>query len=401
MVSYMQARTGMRYFAIVLGIICVALVSCAYAGCGIDTNPYDDDPGTLPNGYYPPAADFSGEPLQGYAPLEVSFTDRSTNIPKSWTWNFGDGQSSNDKNPVHTYQSPGTYTVSLTAGNGYGGNSITKANYVVVNPASSTPVVDFTATITSGYAPLQVEFSDLSTGGVIISRSWTFSSNGIPVSETTTGQKIVHNFTKAGQYNVTLMVTAENNGSASLEKSSYISVQQPAPELGIITLHPGWNLVSPPVPLKDQYRTAGQVFASVDTDSRSIFSYDAGSKQFIPLNSRSVIFPLEGIWVYSKNEAPVTFNYQVTRPVTISMHMSSGWNLIGYPSTGPGTAREGFGSIGTIWSTILRFDPVTQQYSSTIFNEGAGGLSDQQLMNPMQGYWIFMPREGDLMVLIK
>ncbi len=87
------------------------MVSGVYAGCGIDTNPYDDEPGPLPNGFYPPAADFSGQPMQGYAPLNVMFTDISTNMPLYWAWSFGDGTSSNDKNPVHTYQSPGIYTV--------------------------------------------------------------------------------------------------------------------------------------------------------------------------------------------------------------------------------------------------------------------------------------------------
>ena len=400
MVRYMQTRTGMRYFAIIFCIVCLALTAGAFAGCGVDPNPYDDNPGTLPNGYYPPAADFSGGPVQGYAPLEVTFTDKSTNVPRSWTWNFGDGQSSNEPNPVHIYQSPGTYTISLTAGNGYGGNSIIKANYVIVSPASSTPVVDFSADITSGNAPLKVEFTDLSSGGLIISRAWTFGTDSGPVPEITTDRKITHTFSGPGYYNVSLTVTAENNESASLEKPSYIRVRLPPPGQGTITLRPGWNLVSTPLPLQEQDRTAGRVFAGIDMDSRSMFSYDAGSGQYVPLNLHSIIFPLEGIWVYSKDEVPLTFNYQVTRPVTISMHMPSGWNLIGYPSTEPGNAREGFSSINTIWSTILCFDPVTQQYSSTIFNEGAGeGNGDQ--MNPLQGYWIFMPEEGDLMVLIE
>ena len=82
------------------------------------------------------------------------------------------------------------------------------------------------------------------------------------------------------------------------------------------------------------------------------------------------------------------------------MHLPAGWNLIGYPSTEPGNARAGFASIGNTWSTILCFDPVTQQYSTTIFNEGAGGQSDQQLMNPTNGYWIFMPKEGDLIITL-
>gem|GEM_PF-2376794 len=398
MVSYSRGMTGMRYIAIVFCIICLALVSVAYAGCGVDNNPYDNIPGTLPGGYYPPSADFSGAPLQGYAPLAVSFTDTSTNIPTYWAWNFGDGQTSNDKNPVHTYMSTGFYTVSMTAGNGYGGNSITKTSYVVVNPVSSTPVADFSANITSGYAPLPVEFTDLSTGTIIISRVWTFTHDGIPVSETTQGQKIIHTFTEAGQYNITLTVTGENNESASREKSYYISVGQPPLLQGTITLHPGWNLISTPLPLKDQYRTTAQVFAGIDTDSRSIYSYDAGSKQFVVLNSHSEILPLTGIWVYSKGEIPLTFNYQVARPVTISLHMPPGWNLIGYPSTRPGNARAGLTSISSIWSNILCFDPVAQQYSSTIFNEGAGGQSDQQIMDPMKAYWIFMPREGNLII---
>jgi PKD repeat protein len=398
--SYSRGLIRMRYTGLLLCIICLALVSCAYAGCGIDTNPYDDDPGPLGNGYFPPSADFYGSPLQGYSPLEVTFTDRSTNVPLYWSWSFGDGQSSSVKNPVHIYQSPGIYTVSLVAGNRYGGNSVTKSSYVVVNLPSSPPVVDFVASVTSGYVPLQVEFTDLSTGGIVVSRTWTFNKNGIPVSETTTSQKIVHTFTEPGQYNVTLAVTAANNVTASLEKSHHISVRQQAHEESTVNLHPGWNLVSTPLPLKDQSRTAGQLFVAVDSDSRSFYSYDAGSKQFIPLNSQSEIYPLEGIWVYSKSEFSLMFRYQVTQPVTISMHLPAGWNLIGYPSTEPGNARTGYSSIGTSWSTILCFDPVTQQYSTTIFNEGTGEQSDLQLMNPTNGYWIFMPKEGDLIITI-
>jgi PKD repeat protein len=390
----------MRYFRLMLCIVVAVLVSGAYAGCGVDTNPYDDDPGPQPNGYFPPSPDFFCNPLEGYAPLVVSFTDKSTNIPTNWAWNFGDGYSSNIKNPVHIFQSPGTYSVSLTAGNGYGGNSITKTNYIVVNAVSAVPVMDFTANITSGYLPLQVKFSDLSTGGTIISRTWEFDHNSLIVTENSPGQTLLHTFTETGKYSVTLTVTTENNESASLEKKYYISVMEPIPEQVTITLQPGWNLISTPLPLNDQYHTAGQIFGTIDTGSRSIFSYNAVTKQFIPLNYQSEIVPLEPIWVYSKNEAPMAFRYNVTQPVSISMHLPSGWNLIGYPSIKPGTAREGFSSIGTLWSTILCFDSVTQQYSTTIFNEGEEGQSDDYLMNPINGYWIYMPKEGDLIITL-
>jgi PKD repeat protein len=401
MLKQMEVRTGIRYLVIIFGIICIALVAVVCAGCGINPNPFDPNESVVTgNGFYPPVADFSGVPLQGYAPMVVTFTDKSTNNPTYWVWSFGDGTSSNTKNPIHIYELPGIYTVTLTAGNAYGGNSLTKADYVLVDTTLSAPVVDFTANVTSGYVPLTVEFTDLSAGGVIISRQWTFSKSGYSISEMRPDQKISHSFTEPGTYDVTLTIADNNNNSSSLKKSYYISVKDPLKEQDQVTLHPGWNLVSTPLPLKGQLQTASVVFAVVDTDSHSIYSYDAGSKQFVALNSQSVIPPLEGIWVYSKNERNITFNYEIVRPVLISKHMFSGWNLVGYPSTVPGNAGEGFGSIGNIWSTILGFDPVTQQYDPAIFNEGNGGQGNQRTMDPVKGYWIYMPFEGNLVITI-
>ncbi len=78
----------------------------------------------------PPVAAFSGTPLSGLAPLEVTFTDESTNSPTSWSWDFGDGNTSTVQNPAHTYSVPGTYTVSLEATNGDGSDTETKVDYV-------------------------------------------------------------------------------------------------------------------------------------------------------------------------------------------------------------------------------------------------------------------------------
>ncbi|HEY3360232.1 MAG TPA: NosD domain-containing protein, partial [Methanosarcina sp.] len=60
-----------------------------------------------------PVADFSFNPTSGYTPLSVQFTDLSQNAA-SRNWNFGDGVTSTDQNPSHTYSTAGTYTVSLT-----------------------------------------------------------------------------------------------------------------------------------------------------------------------------------------------------------------------------------------------------------------------------------------------
>jgi PKD repeat protein len=54
--------------------------------------------------------------FSGAAPLSVIFTDTTTNSPTSWDWDFGDGTaSSTDQNPTHAYETPGIYSVTLSA----------------------------------------------------------------------------------------------------------------------------------------------------------------------------------------------------------------------------------------------------------------------------------------------
>ncbi len=79
----------------------------------------------------PPTADFSATPTTGGAPLDVAFSDRSAGGPTSWSWDFGDGGSATAQNPTHTYDSPGSYTVSLTVANAGGSDTATKADYIV------------------------------------------------------------------------------------------------------------------------------------------------------------------------------------------------------------------------------------------------------------------------------
>jgi PGF-pre-PGF domain-containing protein len=85
----------------------------------------------------PPVAGFSGTPTSGTAPLTVTFTDTSTNTPASWNWSFGDGSLVNvtDQDPVHSFASAGTYTVSLNATNAAGSNTLMRVDYITVNAA--------------------------------------------------------------------------------------------------------------------------------------------------------------------------------------------------------------------------------------------------------------------------
>ncbi len=115
---------------------------------------------TVSNSVNTPVAAFSASPTSGSAPLNVSFTDNSTGSPTSWKWYFGDGTNSTDQNPVHTFSKPGIYTVSLTASNAGGSSSVTKSSYITVSNGVTTPVAAFSASPTSGSAPLNVSFTD-------------------------------------------------------------------------------------------------------------------------------------------------------------------------------------------------------------------------------------------------
>jgi len=170
-----------------------------------------------------PTADFTASPTSGTAPLTVSFSDRSTGDISSWLWDFGDGATSTQQNPTHTYTDYGIHTVSLTV-TGPGGND-TKTAAVTVEtppPQPDPPVADFVASPTSGTAPLAVSFSDRSTGDVT-SWEWDFDGDGVVDS---TQQNPAFTYTDAGAYTVTLRVTGPG-GSDTEVKTGLVVVSEP------------------------------------------------------------------------------------------------------------------------------------------------------------------------------
>ncbi len=178
--------------------------------------------------YSPPVSGFMADTTSGIYPLTVQFTDQSTNSPTSWTWDFGDGSSTNatTQNPVHTYAAAGTYTVNLTATNAAGSNTATISGYITVSsPPDTPPVVSFKATPRiSTTAPLTVQFRDTST---LSPTSWLWDF-GDGDSTNATKQNPVHTYVTAGNYTVNL--TATNAvGQSTATKSGFITFVTPGP----------------------------------------------------------------------------------------------------------------------------------------------------------------------------
>jgi len=80
----------------------------------------------------PPSAAFGSSTVTGGLPLTVNFTDQSTNNPTSWLWQFGDGSTSNQRNPSHTYTQLGNFTVQLQVTNAYGTDTELKIDFITV-----------------------------------------------------------------------------------------------------------------------------------------------------------------------------------------------------------------------------------------------------------------------------
>jgi PKD repeat protein/predicted MPP superfamily phosphohydrolase len=122
-------------------------VAFALEGVSSNTAIYSSREGAQPpqlvvetGGALPPQADFAASPSAGFAPLAVSFTDLSL-AATAWQWDFGDGTGSSERNPSHVYLAPGSYSVTLTASNALGGDSLTRADLIGVSPPS--PVQTF------------------------------------------------------------------------------------------------------------------------------------------------------------------------------------------------------------------------------------------------------------------
>ena len=94
----------------------------------------------------PPVADFNADlspPIIVPVGGSVNFFDLSSNVPTGWTWNFGGGASNQSvQNPSVTFNTVGTYTVTLTASNGYGSDQEVKAAYVQVVAAAAGTACD-------------------------------------------------------------------------------------------------------------------------------------------------------------------------------------------------------------------------------------------------------------------
>lgn len=174
-------------------------------------------------------AEFSHSPTSGTLPLDVTFVNESSGTFDTLLWNFGDGTTSGEDSPTHTYTEPGAYDVSLTAtGNGGLGMRTVGDAVLVFSPV----VAGFTADTTEGSRFLTVAFTNTSTGDFTGSE-WTFG-DGTASGETNP----VHTYEGPGTYTVSLTVSGPG-GEDSVTEEGYITVHPNRPPVAVIA--DGWR----------------------------------------------------------------------------------------------------------------------------------------------------------------
>jgi uncharacterized repeat protein (TIGR01451 family)/fimbrial isopeptide formation D2 family protein len=159
-------------------------------------------------------AAFGASPWNGVAPVEVCFTDRSEGESLTgWTWNFGDGSSSNEQNPCHTYTTAGDYSVQLQVSNSDGMTASASNTVRVYSPANGGAsfrvrsvdelTVCFSSSIDPGFTLVRWEFGD---------------------GSTSTEAEPCHTYPAEGIYNVSLIIQDSNGVERVLTAS--IEVKQ-------------------------------------------------------------------------------------------------------------------------------------------------------------------------------
>jgi PKD repeat protein len=288
-------------------------------------------------------ANFTANVTSGNAPLNVKFTDTSTGTPTNWTWEFGDGSTSTEQNPTYIYKSEGNYTVKLTVSNSLGSDSEEKIGYITVGSAVLAPETNFGSNLTSGNAPLSVQFKDESTNSPT-SWEWNFGD-----SKTSTEQNPSHTYETVGTYTVNL--TAMNyGGSNSTTKTDYITINSDT-SAPVASFTSDANSGQAPFTVKFTDTTTGKV---------SSWNWDFGDGVTSKEQNPTHTYVTEGSYTVSLTATGPGGSNTATsdKPITVSSPLTSPNYNGGIPLT---TAQNGTVSGGLWYDSYPGFSTSAQK----------------------------------------
>lgn len=178
-----------------------------------------------------PKVKFQAFPTLGKPSLSVRFQNYTTGHIIRYFWDFGDGGTSLEKSPIHTYNAEGTYTVKLNTITSTGGQGVqTKTDYITVDRDTTVPFfyvdnmsqpysIKTAAELTlqgTATEPKTFTFVD-QTDGDIVQRNWLFGDSDQYVQDDPDLHTVSHIFAEPGEYIVTLLVVLSNRRLQKVE----------------------------------------------------------------------------------------------------------------------------------------------------------------------------------------
>ncbi|KAA3613760.1 MAG: PKD domain-containing protein [Calditrichaeota bacterium] len=189
------------------------------------------------SGNQPPTAIASANPTTGTVPLQVQFTGSNSSDSdgsiSTFDWTFGDGGSSAQADPLHTYNSVGNYQARLIVTDDGGASDTAYVSITVNQAGNQPPTAVASANPTTGTVPLQVQFTGSNSSdsdGTITSFDWIFGDGG---SSAVADPQ--HTYNSQGNYQARLIVTDNGGGRDTAFVSITINAPANQPPTATIT----------------------------------------------------------------------------------------------------------------------------------------------------------------------
>lgn len=168
-----------------------------------------------------PTINFTASNTTGCYPLAVNFTDQTnagSGTITSWLWDFGDGSTSTQQHPSHTYTSARSFNVTLQVRNSNGCvTTLTKTSLIQINTGVLAQFTNDNPQTCK--APVTINFQNESTGTGVVNYAWDFGD-----SNTSSLIHPSHTYTTNGTYTVKLIVTNGNGCTDTIVKENAVTV---------------------------------------------------------------------------------------------------------------------------------------------------------------------------------
>jgi len=271
----------------------------------------------------PPVSSFTCTPTSGETSVSVTFTDTSSEVPTVWAWNATDVTGNNtpftfstSKNPVQVF-GVGNFLIALNATNSWGSNVSSQVTYVNVSPTVA-PVADFTGSPTTGYVPLTVQFTDISTH-YPTAWNWNFGDGS-----TGTDQNPSHPYKDVGTYNVTLNAT-NTAGSNTVTKTDYITVTKGSDKPEVVFYATPTTNGTAPLEVK---------FVDFTSNNPTTWSWTFGDDSTSTTQNPTHIYTSAGKYTVTLTATNAAGSGTLTRENYISVSSAPVASFSGVPTTG-------------------------------------------------------------------